>query len=78
VQDFYNYYWAFSKSDTVDEPERFLAFYVGVAGDVVVVGDDGRAITFKGCLAGHVYRVRGKRINSTSTTATDVVLLTQR
>ena len=48
--------------------------YVGGAGDVVVLpwGSDA-VVTFVGMPAGSVVPVRVKRVNSTSTTATDMV-----
>ncbi len=51
------------------------AIYVGVAGDVVAVRDDDVAITFTAAPAGMVIPVKCKRINSTSTTATNMVAL---
>jgi hypothetical protein len=50
------------------------ALYVGVAGDVVAI-INGTAITFTGMLAGSVYPIRCTRVNSTSTTATNMVAL---
>lgn len=47
--------------------------YVGVAGDVVVVTPSGAAVTFKGATAGSILPVKAKRVNATSTTATDLV-----
>lgn len=70
---------AVSKSDTVDATrldngEYPRALYVGVSGDVAVVAMDGRVVTFKAVPVG-VLPVRFKRINSGSTTATDMVAL---
>lgn len=47
--------------------------YVGVAGDVVVVPQTGSAVTFKNAAAGSILPVRAIRVNSTGTTATDLV-----
>ncbi len=51
------------------------AIYVGVGGDMVAVRDDDTAITFTGVVAGTIIPVQAKRINSTSTTATNMVAL---
>lgn len=48
--------------------------YVGGAGNIVaIVG--GNAITFNGCVAGTVLPIRCSRVNSTNTTATNLVAL---
>ena len=51
------------------------AIYIGVAGVVIAIRDDDTAITFTGVLAGSIIPVKCKRINSTSTTATNMVAL---
>lgn len=51
------------------------AIYVGVAGDVVCVRDDGTAVTFKNAQSGSWIPVKSIRINSTNTTATNLVAL---
>lgn len=51
------------------------ALYVGVAGDLGVVGVNGEVVTFKGAAAGSVIPVRCRRVNATGTTATDIVAL---
>ena len=71
--DIYNRGAAITPSDTVNETEVFDAIHVGGAGNIVVVLETGATITLVGCLAGHVYRVRGVRVNNTSTTATNMV-----
>lgn len=67
---------AITPSDSTDIADGQLTrgIYVGVAGDIVaVIGDN--AITFKNAVAGSVIPIRCSRINSTSTTATDLVAL---
>lgn len=67
---------AITPSDSVDIADGQLTrgIYVGVSGNIVaVVGDN--AITFKGAVAGSVLPIRCSRINSTNTTATDLVAL---
>jgi len=58
-------------STNIASPVRGI--YVGVGGDVVVVGLDGAAVTFKNVPTGAVLPVQAIRVNSTSTTATDMV-----
>lgn len=70
---------AITPSDTVDITLRQGTFprgiYVGVGGDIVVVTQGDNAITFKNVPTGAVLPVRTKRVNSTSTTATNLVAL---
>ena len=71
---------AITKSDTVNfldaGGQRLLcdAIYVGGAGVVVVVWEDGETSSFT-CIAGQVLPVKAKRVNSTSTTATLLIAL---
>lgn len=51
------------------------ALYVGGAGNVVAVREDGTAVTFTGVPAGTVLPIRCRRVNSTNTTATSIVRL---
>lgn len=51
------------------------AIYVGGAGAVVVVWSDDSTSTFAAVPVGTVLYVRAKRVNSTSTTATNLVAL---
>lgn len=51
------------------------AVYIGVGGNMVAIRDDDTAITFTGVVAGTIIPVQAKRINSTSTTATNMVAL---
>lgn len=71
--DLYTRGAAITPSDTANEAAVFDGIHVGGAGTMVVVFADGTTATLVGCLAGHVYRVRGIRVNSTSTTATNLV-----
>ena len=71
--DVYNDGAAITTSDTVDHTWTFDAIHVGGAGNVVVVLENSVTVTLIGCLAGHVYRLRGIRVNATSTTATSLV-----
>lgn len=51
------------------------AIFVGVGGIVVAIRDDDTAITFTGAVAGSILPIKCKRINATTTTATDMVAL---
>lgn len=65
-----------SKSDTVNLVHEGRALYVGVTGDVSVqMCETGTAIVFKAVPAGTVLPIAILRVNSTSTTATDMVSL---
>lgn len=69
---------AVTPSDTVSiksTGQICRAIYVGVAGDIVAVDANDVAVTFKGAAAGTIIPIRAKRINATSTTATDLVAL---
>lgn len=67
-------FYAITPSDSADETEAFRGIYVGVGGDVAVAPLDGSAaVVFKNAGAGTTIPVRGVRVNSTSTTATDLV-----
>lgn len=56
------------------EPCR--AIYVGTGGNVVVVfADTGSAVTFTNVPSGAILPVAAKRVNSTSTTASNMVAL---
>jgi hypothetical protein len=71
----YNKGVSVTKSDTVDEPNgMFDAIYVGGAGVVVVVFQDGSTASFT-CVAGQILPIRAKRINNTNTTATLMIAL---
>ena len=49
--------------------------YVGGAGNIVVVKPGGSTVTFSGALAGTIIPIQAIRVNSTSTTATNLVAL---
>ena len=66
-------HFAITTSDSVDFTNSFRAIYVGTAGDVVIVALDGTAVTYKNAVAGSVIPMRGKRVNATNTTASNLV-----
>ena len=59
-------------SDTVNNP--FDGIYVGSTGNIVVVGEDNTVVTFNNVPVGY-FRVAGRRVNSTNTTASNLVAL---
>lgn len=65
---------AITPSDTAPLAPVPVAVYVGGAGNVVAIGDDGVAGTFA-VVAGQVLDIQPHRINSTSTTATGLIAL---
>lgn len=60
-------------SDTVNFAYIVRGIYVGGAGDVVVVWDNDSTSTFSSVPAGTILPVKVKRVNSTNTTATNMV-----
>lgn len=60
-------------SNSSDEAIAFRALYVGVGGDVVLVSLAGTAKTYKNAASGSIIPMRGKRVNSTNTTATNLI-----
>lgn len=66
---------AITPSDTVDFANVARGVYVGVSGDVVIVTPTGSVLTFKNAAQGSVLAICTMRINSTGTTATNLVAL---
>jgi hypothetical protein len=64
-----------SKSDTVDLDFLARALWVGSAGDVSVVMQDGTTVVFTSVPAGSLLPIRFSRVNSTNTDASDMVAL---
>ena len=61
----------------VDDESDVLcnALFIGVGGIVVAIREDDTAITFTGAVAGSILPIKCKRVNSTTTSATDMVAL---
>lgn len=73
----YNQAFAITKSDTVNFAQGLCeAIYVGGAGIVAVVFEDGSVADFT-AVAGEILPLKAKRVNSTTTTATLMVALYQ-
>ncbi|WP_210316677.1 spike base protein, RCAP_Rcc01079 family [Agrobacterium tumefaciens] len=62
-------------SDSVDLTYLTRALYVGGDGTVVAVDANGTAVSFVGVVAGTILPIRVSRVNSTSTTATNIVAM---
>lgn len=67
---------AITPSDSADLPRLTDAIWVGGAGIVVGVLQNGKTVNFT-CVAGQLLPIRVKRVNATSTTATLLVALYQ-
>lgn len=67
---------AISKSDTVDLDVISGAVYVGGAGVVAAVFQDGSVVNFT-AVAGEILPIQIRRVNNTNTTATLMVALYQ-
>jgi hypothetical protein len=65
--------FAITPHDSTNFNENCRAIYIGGAGNIVVVTKAGNAVTFTGVLAGTILPVRAMRVNSTNTTATNLV-----
>lgn len=69
-------YKAVTTSDATDIPDGPCdALWVGVGGDVAILPPSGAAVTFKNVPSGFLLLAQAKRVNSTYTTATDIVAL---
>lgn len=68
-------YAAVTPSDSTDLTTIARAIYVGGAGNVVAVMHDNTTCTFSNVPAGAILPIAVRRINATSTTATNIVAL---
>jgi hypothetical protein len=66
-------HFAITPSDSTNFNAYARGIYVGVGGDVVVVSPAGNAVTYKNVPTGAILPVIAIRVNSTSTTATNMV-----
>lgn len=71
----YNQWLNVTTSDTVDLPRVTQALWVGGAGNVVAVMQNGGTATFTGVTAGALLPIAARRINATLTTATNLMAL---
>jgi len=65
--------FAVTPSDATDFAVPARSLWVGGAGNIVVKCIDNSVITLVGVTAGTLIPVRAKRVNSTNTTATNIV-----
>ena len=68
-------YGAVTPHDSTNLGDLTRSIYVGGAGNVVAVMDNGNAVTFYNVPAGSILPIRVQRINATNTTATNIVAL---
>ena len=64
---------AVTKHDTNNMAQTSRALFVGGAGNLVAVMAGGTTVTFTGVVAGSILPIRVTRVNSTNTTATNIV-----
>jgi hypothetical protein len=62
-----------SPNDSSDLSYLVRAIYVGGDGNITLVTTDNQTVTFIGLVAGTILPVRAKRVNSTDTTATNLI-----
>lgn len=65
--------FAVTPSDSTNFTRYVSYFYVGGAGNMVLVKDDGTTVTYSNIPAGQYIWAGGRRVNSTNTTATNIV-----
>lgn len=68
-------YAAVAPSDSADLAFVSRAIYVGGDGNIAAVSPEGQTVTFVGVPAGTILPIRCARINSTGTTATNLVAM---
>lgn len=66
---------AVTPHDTNELASVSRALFVGGAGNLVCLMADGSTCTFTGVTAGSILPIRVRRVNSTNTTATNMVAL---
>lgn len=66
---------AWTKSDTNDCPADMVGIWVGGAGAVAVMGLDNQVFTLTGAVVSQIIPIKVKRIMSTNTAATNIVVL---
>lgn len=66
---------AWTKSDTVDCPENMVGIYCGGAGAIAVTDMENRVVTFAAVPVGALIPIKVRRIMSTNTAATNIVVL---
>lgn len=66
-------FFAIIKSDSANFTFTVRGIYVGGMGDVVAVTEEGAAVTFSAVPGGAILPIKAARVNSTGTTATNMV-----
>lgn len=62
-------------SDTNVLPDSIRAIYIGGAGNLSVVNQDGTPVVFSGLVAGTILAIQTNKVMLTGTTATNLVAL---
>jgi len=65
--------FAITPNNSVDLATNTRAIYIGGNGNISLITVGGNTVTFVGLLAGTLLPIRASRVNSTSTTATNLV-----
>jgi hypothetical protein len=68
-------YVAVTPHDSTDLTVDARGLYVGTAGNVVAVSTSGDVVTFTNVQAGTILPINVRRVNATSTTASNIVAL---
>jgi hypothetical protein len=66
---------AVSPSDTVDLTDVSRALFVGGAGNLTVIMQDGTTAVFTAVIAGQVLPIQASRVKATGTTATSITAM---
>lgn len=66
---------AVTPSDSTMLPDGVRGLYVGTGGNLVLLDTDSSAVTFTAVPGGTILPVQVKRVNSTNTTASNIVAL---
>ncbi len=66
-------FFAITPSDTDALPHITRGIYVGVGGDIAIEDPGETAVVFKNAIAGTIIPVMTRQVNSTNTTATNLV-----
>lgn len=65
--------YAITKNDNADLPERICGLYVGGTGDVTVLTETSKTVTFSAVPVGTILPIAPRRVMSTGTTASLIV-----
>jgi len=66
-------HWDLTLDDLVNETQSFRAIYVGAGGDITIVSATGNVVKYLAVPQGTVLPVEGVRVNSTGTSASNLI-----